>query len=131
MIPLNAPAEALQKLTGKITGGNMHLIQATLGTPWEIQAQDKILYLEEVGERAYRVDRILAHLDHAGILKQVKAIIFGDMVDPGEPNGQFLVNDVVKAFAQSCPIPVLQLSNTGHAHQNWPVILGTVVNIKN
>jgi muramoyltetrapeptide carboxypeptidase len=128
--PLNEIAKKESQIHSSIIGGNLHLIQASLGTYWQINAQDKILFIEEINERAYRIDRILVQLDQAGILKQAKAILFGDFIDKGEPDGRFLVQDAVQEFADQCPKPVLQISNVGHGTTNNPILLGSAVRLR-
>ncbi|MGQ3889834.1 S66 peptidase family protein [Legionella sp. CNM-1927-20] len=124
IIPLNQLAKNQQTITAPIIGGNLHLIQASLGTFWQIDPTNKILFIEEFNERAYRIDRILAQLEQAGIIKPAKAILFGDMIDKGEPNGRFLVKEVIQEFSTQCDVPVLQISNIGHGAINNPLLLG-------
>ncbi|MFC2131896.1 LD-carboxypeptidase [Bacteroidota bacterium] len=65
------------KAKGKLTGGNLSLISSTMGTPYEIDTKDKILFIEDVGEEPYRIDRMLTQLNLAGKLKEAAGIIFG------------------------------------------------------
>ncbi|NLW08198.1 MAG: LD-carboxypeptidase [Clostridia bacterium] len=69
---------------GKVTGGNLSLVVATLGTPYEIDTRDKILFLEEVGEAPYRLDRMLTQLALAGKLKTAAGICFGHCTGCGD-----------------------------------------------
>lgn len=124
LVPLNQSAKKAQILEAHITGGNLHLIQASLGTFWQIQTAGKILFMEECHERAYRIDRVLTQLDQAGLFRQVKAILFGDMLDAGEPDGRFLVEKVIQAFAEQCALPVLKIAHIGHGHLHYPLWLG-------
>ena len=124
ILPLNKLAAAEQIIEASVIGGNLHLIQASLGTNWQINPRNKIFFIEEINERAYRVDRILAQLDQAGIFQQATAVLFGDMIDKGEPNGKFLIQQTIQEFAQHCPIPVLQTPNFGHGSINYPLLLG-------
>lgn len=130
IVPLNVLAEKRNVINAPMIGGNLHLIQVSLGTSWQINAQDKILFIEDINERAYRIDRVLAHLEQAGILKQAKAILFGDFVDKGEPDGKFLVQDALNDFAKECLLPVLQIRNVGHGTANHPILLGSQVKLK-
>lgn len=129
MIPLNELAKNHSQISATVTGGNLHLIQASIGTPWQIDSTNKIVFIEEVNERAYRVDRSLVHLSQAGIFNQAKAIIFGDFIDPGEPDGKFLVKETLKEFANQCAIPVLQINDIGHGQINYPILLGNLVKL--
>lgn len=122
---LNSLAQADGEMETSITGGNLHLIQASIGTAWQINPAQKILFIEETNERAYRVDRSLEHLRQAGMFDQIKAILFGDFIDKGEPDGRFLVQQVVQQFAKKCSFPVLQIKNIGHGPINNPLVLGS------
>ncbi len=123
--PLNELAKKNILIEAPLIGGNLTMIATTLGTPWQIEAENKILFIEETNERAYRVDRTLNHLKQAGILQNIKAILFGDVIDKGEPDGRFLVAKIIHDFAQQCNCPVFQISNIGHGPINNPILLGS------
>lgn len=69
--------------TGSLVGGNLSLIVAGLGTPYEINTEGKILFFEEVGEEPYRIDRMLMQLKLSGKLKQAAGIVIGECVGCG------------------------------------------------
>jgi muramoyltetrapeptide carboxypeptidase len=69
---------------GVLTGGNLSLVAATVGTPFEIQTRGRIVFLEEVDEKPYRVDRMLTQLMLAGKLRDAAAIVFGRNVPDTE-----------------------------------------------
>lgn len=78
----NPPGEPIVALRpgqaeGRLTGGNLSLVAASLGTPWQIDARDKILFLEDVGEGVYALERMLCQLRYAGILDRAAAVVFG------------------------------------------------------
>lgn len=125
ILPLNDMSRINSVIYAPIIGGNLHILQTTLATPWQINAENKILFIEDINERAYRIDRVLAHLSHAGIFENTKAILLGDFIDKGEPNGEFLVMKTLFEFAAQCQIPVLQIKNIGHGAINNPLILGS------
>lgn len=75
MYPIRTINEGYAK--GKLTGGNLSIICSLMGTPFEIDTKDKILFIEDVGEEPYRIDRMLTQLNLAGKLKQAKGIVFG------------------------------------------------------
>jgi len=66
------------RAAGPLTGGNLCLLAASIGTPYEIDTRGRILFLEETGEDPYRVDRMLLQLKQAGKLRQAAGIILGD-----------------------------------------------------
>ena len=122
--PLNLHATKTQTIHAAITGGNLSIVQASIGTPWQIQSDNKIIFLEEINERGYRVDRMLEHLSQANIFQHATAIIFGDFLEGKEPNGNSLIQPVLERFANSCDIPVIQIHGIGHGHINFPLVLG-------
>lgn len=128
-LPLNEPAKRKQVLSSTITGGNLCLVQASLATAWQIDARGKIIFFEEVGERAYRIDRMLEQLDQSTIFKNAVAILLGDFLGGEEPNGLSLIPPVLERFAQSSRIPVIRLKGIGHGSTNYPLPLGTPVTL--
>ena len=72
---------------GRIVGGNLTLLAATLGTPWEVDAAGCLLLLEDVGESAYRLDRCLTQLWLAGKLQAAVGFLLGELVGCGDPEG--------------------------------------------
>ncbi|HET8624931.1 MAG TPA: LD-carboxypeptidase, partial [Gemmatimonadales bacterium] len=66
---------------GRLVGGNLSLLQCLVGTPWEPDFQNAILFLEEVGEDLYRVDRALSHLRLAGLLDRLAGVIVGQFTE--------------------------------------------------
>lgn len=72
-------------VTGRLTGGNLSLVAGTLGSPWEIDTKNAILFLEDVGERPYRLDRNLTALALAGKFRDCAGIILGTFTDCEEP----------------------------------------------
>jgi muramoyltetrapeptide carboxypeptidase len=121
LIPLNALAQDIKTVSGKVVGGNLCLIQTSLGTPWQLKAFDKILFLEEVNERGYRIDRMLMHLQQAGTFTGVKAVLLGDFTKGEEADGSTLVGEVLHRFAAAASFPVFQLPGCGHGTQNYPI----------
>lgn len=90
----------------------------------------KLFFLEEVGERGYRVDRMLEHLRQAGIFNNAKAILLGDFIGGQEPDGSSLLEPVLERFAKNCEIPVVKLEGLGHGPINFPLPLGTMTQLE-
>jgi muramoyltetrapeptide carboxypeptidase len=100
---------------GRLTGGCLSLLTATLGTAFEIQTAGKILFLEDVNAAPYQVDRMLMHLKLAGKLEKVQGIVFGEMLNcvlssEQEYGLQEIIFDVLKDFR----FPVLYGLPSGH-----------------
>lgn len=121
LTPFNTKAKEISTLSGTLIGGNLCILQSSLGTKWQLNASDKILFLEDVDERGYRVDRMLKHLQQANIFKDLKAIIFGDFTGGEEANGASLVSPVLQRFAEEINLPVFSLSGYGHGKENLPL----------
>lgn len=130
LIPLNKPAKAEGLIKSTMTGGNLALIQAGIGTCWQIESRNKIILLEEIGERGYRVDRMLEHLSQANLLAPAAAILLGDFLEGNEPNGTSLIDPVLQRFANSIQIPVLKIKGIGHGFINFPIPFGTETHLQ-
>jgi muramoyltetrapeptide carboxypeptidase len=74
---------------GRIVGGNLTLVSATMGTPYEIETKDRIVFLEDTGEAPYRIDRMLVQLRLAGKLQEAAGIVFGTCTDCGPGRSSF------------------------------------------
>jgi muramoyltetrapeptide carboxypeptidase len=74
---------------GRIVGGNLTLVSATMGTPFEIDTKDRILLIEDTGEAPYRIDRMLVQLRLAGKLQQAAGIVFGTCTDCAPSRSSF------------------------------------------
>lgn len=124
LMPLNAHAKQPHVIEANVTGGNLTLIQASLGTFWQMDGRGRIILLEEIGERGYRVDRMLEHLRQAGLFKEVAAILIGDFLKDEEPDGSSLSESVLNRFAEQCSFPVVRVKGIGHGETNFPIPLG-------
>ncbi|MFI4919119.1 MAG: LD-carboxypeptidase [Legionellales bacterium] len=124
LIALNQHAKMNRVLEASIIGGNLSIIQAGIATCWQLDGRDKIILLEDVGERAYRLDRMLEHLLQADIFKHAAAILLADFLEGEEPDGSSLINPVLTRFAQRCAVPVVQVQGIGHGHTNFSIPLG-------
>ena len=127
---LNSAAASNRLINAPLTGGNLCLVQTSIGTLWQLDGRDKIIFLEEIDERGYRVDRMLEHLRQANLLKNAAAIVFGDFLGGNEANGKNLIQPVLERFAQQCNIPVIQIEGVGHGHTNFPLMLGTTAQLQ-
>ncbi len=119
--PLNDEAKIYQG-KGPLSGGNLSVIQCSLGTKFELKSKNKILMIEDVGERGYKVDKMLYHLQMTKALNGVKAIIFGDFVSGDEPTGENYIDFALMRFALSSKIPVFKCMDFGHGKINRPLL---------
>lgn len=77
---------AAGQATGQLIGGNLTLVTASLGTPYEIDTKNKILFLEDIDETEHRVDRMLTQLKLAGKLDEAAGILLGAWTNCGPDN---------------------------------------------
>lgn len=99
---------------GTLTGGCLTLVEATLGTPWEIQTSGAILLLEDRGMKPYQVDRALIHLRQAGKFKGVRGMVLGEFPECEAQPGSTSVRDVFERIIEPLKIPVVLGAAVGH-----------------
>ena len=103
------------KARGPIIGGNLSLIISTIGTPYDLNTDNKILFLEDVGEELEGIDSHLCHLKLAGKLAKVKGIIFGKMEDCMDFSGaKYSIKDVLSDLLADLNIPIVYGFPSGH-----------------
>jgi muramoyltetrapeptide carboxypeptidase len=124
LVPLNAAARRRQLINSRLTGGNLTVLQSTLGTALQ-RRPSGMLFLEDIGERGYRIDRMLEQLRQAGVLRNLKAIVLGSFLGGAETDRSNLGPAVLERFAQSLSIPVLAGIDAGHGPYQRPVFLHT------
>lgn len=124
--PLNGAAQKVKTLRSKIVGGNLTVLQSTLGTPWQIRTRGSLLFVEDLGERGYRLDRMFEQFRQAGLFKSCSGLVLGDFIGGEEPaTGKNNFKKVFKRWSQDLEIPVFQGLEAGHASVQRPVPLNT------
>ncbi|TNF31671.1 MAG: LD-carboxypeptidase [Deltaproteobacteria bacterium] len=117
-------------IKGKLVGGNLCMLTSGLGTSLQPNLSGKILFLEEVGERGYRVDRMLEQMLQSGVLnKKVKAIVLGDFTEANEPNGKDLTMKAIQRLIARLDVPVFKGLKSGHGKINHPLVLNANVEL--
>jgi muramoyltetrapeptide carboxypeptidase len=117
---------------GILIGGNLSMIAATMGTPAEIQTDGKILFLEEIGEAPYRVDRLFQQLILSKKLSKVSGILLGefvDCVDKEHPNNPEKIIEVLGDVLTGIKIPILYGFPAGHCFEKVTLPLGVSVEL--
>lgn len=109
------------KIESKVVGGNHVLVEISIGTLWEVNAEGRILFLEDVGEVPFRIERSLDHMKQAGIFNGVVAVVFGDFAKTDADSNANLTNVVLKRFAESVSFPVFRVTGIGHGAVNLPL----------
>ena len=128
--PLNAKARLGLKIQAPVVGGNMITLQASFGTSFQINPKGAVLFFEEIGERAYKIDRVLEHMDQLGLFKSVRAVVFGQFTGGKEPNGKKLIPSLLKDFAQRVSFPVFSGLESGHGVKQVPLPFGVQAELK-
>ncbi len=103
------------EVSGPVFGGNLTQLAASLGTPFAFDPPDGcVLFLEDVNERPYRIDRLWTQLRLAGIVSRASAIVFGDFPGCDEPGEQVRARDTLASLVRGFGGPVLYGLPSGH-----------------
>jgi muramoyltetrapeptide carboxypeptidase len=108
---------------GRLTGGNLSLVQQTIGTPYEIDTRDAILFLEETHDPMSVADERLLHLRSAGLLRHVRGIVFGQLSLDRSEEDEF--EDFLLDLVSDLDVPILMDFPAGHETPNLTLPLGT------
>ena len=108
---------------GAMMGGCLSVLVTSLGTPYEIETNGKLLFLEDVGERPYRVERMLTHLKMAGKLDHLAGLVFGDFINC-EGDGSREVRQIVGEMFAHASYPVVMGLPAGHGPDNITLPFG-------
>ncbi|HEY4319979.1 MAG TPA: LD-carboxypeptidase [Gemmatimonadales bacterium] len=114
------------RATGHLFGGNLTLLQALIGTPYFPDLSGAILFLEDVGEDLYRIDRMLGHLRMAGVLAGVAGVAIGHFsgMRHATPEGALRLDDVLRHYFEPDGIPTARGFPIGHVTEQWTVPIG-------
>ena len=111
---------------GRLVGGNLSLIDGLLGTPYELDTRGRILFIEDIGEKTYRLDHMLTHLRLAGKFDDCSGVVLGHFTDcPIEfPEFGLTIEEIVRDVVAPCGKPVFSGFTAGHALPNLTIPLG-------
>jgi muramoyltetrapeptide carboxypeptidase len=111
---------------GPLVGGTLTQLVSMLGTPWALDIPPgAVLFLEDVGERPYRIHRMLTQLAQSGSLARASALVFGEFCGCDEPGGDPAIQPVLEEFTRGFPGPVLFGFPSGHSiGPCWSLPLG-------
>lgn len=120
------------KAEGILVGGNLALIYALLGTNYSFNFKDKILFIEDIGENFYSLDRMIMSLELAGVFRKIKGLIVGGMTNMGKEEENKEYEDSFDSFAyqlisdrlKKYNFPVIFGFPNGHIFDNRPLIIG-------
>ena len=116
---------------GKLLGGNLTVLTAILGSPYVPAWDGAILFLEDVGEDLYRVDRMFTQLKLAGVLGKIRGFVFGTCSEcgPGEGFGSLTLEEILADHIKPLGVPAWFNAMIGHATPQWTVPVGADVDI--
>lgn len=118
--------------SGVLIGGNLSLLTMVQGSVSEMDFTDKILFLEDVGEQEYGIDRMLRMLKRAGKLKTLKGLVIGAFTEIEEEKISFgqTADEVIWDIVKDYGFPVCFNFPTGHINHNLSMVLGAEINLK-
>jgi muramoyltetrapeptide carboxypeptidase len=124
---LAGPAEAVR---GPLVGGNLCVLASLAGTPWALRAKGSVLLLEDIGEPAYKIDRLLLQLRQSGALDGVLGVALGTFTRCAPPaDADYSVMDVVLDALDGLEVPIVGGLPVGHGAENWPCWMGAPVEL--
>ena len=127
------PSHAFNKpgtATGTLTGGNMAVLCGLLDTEFDLLSRGDILFIEDVGEEVYKIERMLYNLRLSGVLPMIKGLIVGRFTDYRNPDGNGdSMEQMVKRMVEPYDIPVAFDFPVGHVDENMPLIEGAQVTL--
>ena len=116
---------------GRLLGGNLTVLTAILGSPYLPSWDGAILFLEDVGEDLYRIDRMFTQLKLAGVLEKIRGFIFGTCAEcgPGEGFGSLTLDEILADHIKPLGVPAWSGAMIGHQMQQWTLPVGAEVAI--
>lgn len=126
------PFNRMGKAEGVLAGGNLSIIASLAGTDADINAQNKILFIEDIDEYLYHIDRMMMNLKRSGKLKSIAGLVVGsftDMKDNQTPFGQNAY-EIISDIAREYDFPVCFGFPAGHSEPNLALIMGRKVTLK-
>lgn len=131
--PADAPLQALApgKAKGQLVGGNLSLITATLGTPYEIDTRGKIIFIEDIDEEPHNLDRMLVQLSHAGKLQSAAGILIGAFTNcvPQNDKPCLAIDTILNELVIPVGKPTIAGLQCGHLMPTLSLPLGCVAHI--
>ena len=114
------------KATGQLIGGNLTLVTSLMGTPYELDLKDKLVFLEDIGEKPYRLDRMFTQLLLAGKLQDAVGIVLGVFSDceAGVNDNSLTLREMMEDRLTNLGIPVVYGMSFGHIGNNFTIPMG-------
>ncbi len=127
----NDPQNRTGKTTGKLIGGNLSVLAGMIGTSFDLPYKNNILFIEDIGEKPYHIDRMMNNLKLSGALAIISGLIVGQFSDCEEdPQMMQTINDIIFDAVKENEYPVCFGFPAGHVDYNLPLILGENIKLK-
>ena len=110
--------------SGQLVGGNLSLVAALMGTPWEVDTRGKIFLLEDIHEELYRVDRMLSTLDLGGKFADAAAVVFGYCSDCPVDGPSLSLEEILREHLEDLGVPVMSGYAFGHIREMLTLPIG-------
>lgn len=121
------------RASGILIGGNLSMVISAIGTPYDINTDNKIFFLEDIGEDLEAIDNYIMHLKLAGKFRKVKGIVLGRMVDCVDDSGnKYTIEDIMNDSLRDIDVPIVYGFPSGHrrpGHINITLALGVPVTL--
>ncbi len=116
---------------GRLIGGNLTVLTAIMGSPYVPSFDGAILFLEDVGEDLYRIDRMFTQLKLAGVLDRIRGLVFGTCAEcgPGEGFGSLTLEEILADHVKPLRVPSWFGAMIGHQTPQWTLPVGAEVEI--
>lgn len=113
---------------GQLVGGNLTMLTNSIGTGTQVSTNGKILFIEDVDERLYRIDRMILHLKRAGVFEGLTGLMVGHFtkIDDRKKFG-FSLNEIILSHTEPYGFPISFNAPIGHIMPNHPMVLGKTV----
>lgn len=124
------PQNKIGKAEGKLIGGNLSVLMGLRGSQFDLNYKNAILFIEEIDEKPYHIDRMMQNLRFSGVLAQLSGLIFGQFSDCEEdPTMMQSLQDMISANVSDYNYPVCFNFPAGHVDYNLPLIMGATVQL--
>lgn len=124
--PLNRPGEA----EGLLVGGNLAVIAGLLSTPFDVIRPGRILFIEDIAEPIYKVERILYTLRLSGVLGQLAGLVVGRFTDYAPDRGSASMEEMISRMVADYSYPVAYGIPVGHVDHNVPLVCSSLVRLE-
>lgn len=116
---------------GILRGGNLSVLYGLRGTPYDFQPENTILFIEDIAEKPYHIDRMMQNLKLGGILQRISGLVVGQFSDCDEdPLMMRSIEEIISDAVSEYPYPVCFNFPAGHVAQNMPLIMNTEAELR-